>query len=368
MTSTDRPAGGRPRLFVHVGIHKTGTTSLQGYLARHRDALAKAGLFVPKTGTLPQPGAGHHLLPWTLTGRHADQWAGVDPDGLWRTLAHELAASGCDHAIVSSEDLSHLTDEQVGIVAERLAPFDPVAVVVLRRPGDVLEGSFRTSVVIGGRDDFATYSAGYAPDYPGMLRRFAGPSPTGDLRIASYDDPVLSGTSSGPAGAAVPALGAAARRRGVAPERGHPGRPGRAGPPAAPGRRARARDRRMAAAHDRGPHRPPPRRRPALPGRGARRRTGRGVRPPTRPDRGRSGAGAPCPGPAAAPGAAPPAHPVRPGRRDPGVPAPDAPAGSPPPPLPRHLSPDHGPGGQAGAGHIDRPTAGREHRVVRRAE
>ena len=53
------------RLFVHVGTHKTGTTSIQVFLRGHAAALRRQGLYVPTTGTI-DPQSGHHNLAWEL--------------------------------------------------------------------------------------------------------------------------------------------------------------------------------------------------------------------------------------------------------------------------------------------------------------
>ena len=61
--------------YVHVGPHKTGTTSIQWFLQENRAELLKLGYFVPESDT--KRGA-HHALAERLAGldvgRIANPW------------------------------------------------------------------------------------------------------------------------------------------------------------------------------------------------------------------------------------------------------------------------------------------------------
>ena len=57
----------RPRLVLHVGQHKTGTTSIQDFLLSHRTALSALGLWYPRAGLV---GAQHAQLPVAYLGSH----------------------------------------------------------------------------------------------------------------------------------------------------------------------------------------------------------------------------------------------------------------------------------------------------------
>jgi len=53
-------------LFVHIGTHKTGTTSIQNFLRNHATSLNECGVFVPKSGTLDE-NSGHHNIAWEMS-------------------------------------------------------------------------------------------------------------------------------------------------------------------------------------------------------------------------------------------------------------------------------------------------------------
>ncbi len=114
--------------YLHVGTHKTGTTSIQAFLAMNETAFAKAGVLVPRTGRmihawlkylwffwrivpwLPlswrvrRPWGNHHNIAWELIG---------DPHfshrrGTFAELLHELRKSQHPRAVLSSEDFGFL--------------------------------------------------------------------------------------------------------------------------------------------------------------------------------------------------------------------------------------------------------------------
>ena len=91
-----------PTLFIHTGLHKTGTTSLQKAFFDNRRVLARQGLLYPDTGLSPNPGNwGHHELALALRQQESGE-------ALWQALRAEADASGLDRVLVSSETLSHL--------------------------------------------------------------------------------------------------------------------------------------------------------------------------------------------------------------------------------------------------------------------
>lgn len=90
-------------LFLHVGTHKTGTTSLQTILANNEGKLALHGVYLPKTGRgfeLP----GHHNLAWELN----DDERFDSSAGNIQTFRDELSHVSESSVILSSEDFEYL--------------------------------------------------------------------------------------------------------------------------------------------------------------------------------------------------------------------------------------------------------------------
>jgi hypothetical protein len=94
------------RLYVHIGTHKTGTTSIQAFLRHHSRSLARSGIFVPETG-VPHGEWGHHNIAWGLLGDPRFSCSG----GTLDDLIAELNGSSAPAGVISSEDLEYLVDK-----------------------------------------------------------------------------------------------------------------------------------------------------------------------------------------------------------------------------------------------------------------
>lgn len=85
---------------IHMGLHKTASTSLQRMLCLNRDVLLKANIYFPETGT-EDFRFGHHTLSAELNGTARQH------KPLYRSLLAELKEQGLpDKILLSSEDFS----------------------------------------------------------------------------------------------------------------------------------------------------------------------------------------------------------------------------------------------------------------------
>ena len=82
-----------PRLHIHAGLPKTGTTAIQAGLAANRGRLEQAGLHLADTGFDPR--GNHHALFWAL--------GGPDPRRRRRAVAALLREAARGDLLVSSE-------------------------------------------------------------------------------------------------------------------------------------------------------------------------------------------------------------------------------------------------------------------------
>jgi len=88
-------------LYIHMGLPKTGTTSIQRYLAQFDSQLEKDGLLYPRAGRFDD---GHHsLFP---LGAQAER-------KLFANLRKELIASPAERAVISSENAFYSNEENV---------------------------------------------------------------------------------------------------------------------------------------------------------------------------------------------------------------------------------------------------------------
>jgi hypothetical protein len=171
------PMQGR-RLWLHLGLPKTGSSFIQTVLHIHRDALLSQGYLYPQTGIFH---GAHKLLavPFLSDERKAlaDVTPNLDsnPDELFFLLAEEVRQSGATNVVLSSEyfaeaeDLSGLKQSlgRVGL---------PVTIIVyLRRQDKWIESGYNQAVKAGLEARKLVLGSQYSErhDFESLLDRWA---------------------------------------------------------------------------------------------------------------------------------------------------------------------------------------------------
>jgi hypothetical protein len=117
--------------YVHAGTHKTGTTSIQRFLAHNGGILRGAGMHVPVTGRIPNHD-GHHNIAWEL--RRSPRF---DPaHGTFDLLLAEIETIGKPVACISSEEFGFLYADRTALrrLTDGLSSigYEPQVIVFLR--------------------------------------------------------------------------------------------------------------------------------------------------------------------------------------------------------------------------------------------
>jgi hypothetical protein len=138
--------------YLHIGTHKTGTSTIQHALALQSDRVAEAGFIFPHTGRLTSDSGQHELAQQTNS---PEQSARVE------SLLAEIAAVP-HHVILSSEEFSHMLwvnpsglqhlIDRLSTVVERV-----VVVLYLRRQADYIESNYPQRLRSRFCLDFSTY-------------------------------------------------------------------------------------------------------------------------------------------------------------------------------------------------------------------
>jgi hypothetical protein len=128
--------------FVHIGTHKTGTTSLQAMLGKNETLFRNAGVFIPKAGRIEQNSAAHHNVAWEL-GRDKR----FDPRlGTFETLLQEAAAVDAPNICLTSEDFELLHGDSAALQGLRdgllSIGYTPAIVLYLRPQVEYLESLY----------------------------------------------------------------------------------------------------------------------------------------------------------------------------------------------------------------------------------
>ena len=126
------PAASKPDLVLHAGTHKTGSTAIQTFLARHRNRLQAAGLLYP---TLAGDPLSHTALQKEVGVAHSS--GGKHSPGLTEILAelHEqIQASHATRVVLSSEHFFAMPREWIATLLSVMAPlFSAVSLVIYLR-------------------------------------------------------------------------------------------------------------------------------------------------------------------------------------------------------------------------------------------
>lgn len=143
-------------MYVHIGMHKTGTTSIQVFLYEIRQALKTHGIVYPETACPPEAVFGQHMIAWAFMTnpdyvpqfvKETMEATGGVERGLGKDMKDEIAASGMKRIILSSEELDCLTTEEIERFAACFSEYRLKPVVFLRNTADFLEACFKTNVV-----------------------------------------------------------------------------------------------------------------------------------------------------------------------------------------------------------------------------
>ena len=144
----------RPKLLLHIGMFKTGTTTLQNLMEKQRDLLRRQGVCYPRTDRPP-----HEHLPKhnSLLNALVKDDAGFRKEK--KLLLDEFAASGCHTLVLSEEGLATpivLRPLVQRRIARLGADFDIEALCMLRREDTWLESLWTQRCREGSTDRHIT--------------------------------------------------------------------------------------------------------------------------------------------------------------------------------------------------------------------
>ena len=174
------------RVFVHIGLPKTGTTYLQGVLWDNRDLVRRDGVLLP--------GVGHREHLWAaldLQERRNLRRRNPRATGAWARVRDELAeASGT--GLITHEFFCGASREQAERLVAELAPAEVHVVVTARHAAGMLAAGWQEMVKNGGtaRLDEIAHKKGAGSEFSwrtwdlhGVLKRWGGVVPPERVHI-----------------------------------------------------------------------------------------------------------------------------------------------------------------------------------------
>lgn len=123
----------RKTIYIHIGPHKTGTTTIQNGLKNNEAILRARGVLVPKAG---KKIAAHHNLAWELLGNKAFDRS----DGTWEDLLNEIEGSeDINKVILTSEAFSAFGMDEIEAIKKHLNAYQIKIIIYLRRQDQALQ-------------------------------------------------------------------------------------------------------------------------------------------------------------------------------------------------------------------------------------
>lgn len=178
-------------LIIHAGRHKTGTTSIQRFLAlNYSKLLSEHNLLYPVTGR-DRYYEYHHQLFEQLVTSHK----GMDAN-LTELLNLEIDAKSPDRVIVSSEILSRtsVTENKLEKIKKAFSDFTVIIVIYLRRQDSYLRSEYAERVKRGLLFSPDTiYDLDVELDYYKFIEKFSRVFGRECIRVRVFEDAVKIG-------------------------------------------------------------------------------------------------------------------------------------------------------------------------------
>jgi hypothetical protein len=135
-----------PRIYLHVGAMKTGTTYLQHLMDMHRGSLAEAGYCFPGESWSDQHRAAREILDFDMTDpRRAEECTGA-----WSRLTSEMLTHQGKASVLSMEFLSYADRERAANVVDSFPGAEVHVVLTVRDAAAALPAQWQTACQ-GGR-------------------------------------------------------------------------------------------------------------------------------------------------------------------------------------------------------------------------
>lgn len=129
-------------IYIHIGTHKTGTTSLQYFLGTNKAAMEEQGILVPDSGKPDMKrGSGNHRLAWALLKRN-----GVDNFDDWISLKEEMLQAPDAKTVISAEGFCLLEEHGIRNLRRLLEGEEVYIIIYFRKYMDYLKSVYSTQI------------------------------------------------------------------------------------------------------------------------------------------------------------------------------------------------------------------------------
>jgi len=182
----------KPELILHVGIHKTGTTSIQHFFHRNFDVLLQNGVLYPKS--LRKLGTGvthfaHHDLAWHF-GFSGNKTRLAKTDSIAKRLNGEFLRTNARKIFISSEALEYFSSiSSLENFRDEFIDFDVKILIYIRRQDKLLQSVFKQRVKTGMTVGFNKFYKKANFNFDEKISEWETVFGIENIKIKIFDDP-----------------------------------------------------------------------------------------------------------------------------------------------------------------------------------
>lgn len=175
-------------LYIHIGRHKTGTTSIQRFFFENFESLNDKGFYYPRSGQRPGAQGAHHYFAESLTRQAVDSgfFSKDENVNMRNALIDEIGSNITEKNVVLSSEVFQGCDPK--LLGEILKPLNPIYIVYIREQVGALISAYAEEIQITGMTTpFEEYINMRNPRYDTFLDEWAAAAGDNNLIVRIYD-------------------------------------------------------------------------------------------------------------------------------------------------------------------------------------
>jgi len=174
------------KIYLHIGTHKTGTTSIQHFAEDNMDLLAEHGICWPRTRELKNTSRQHSLLWRMLQAGEGNRVA----DFVARAIAG-AQEQGAHSILFSGEGFCHASEAEAAAFMKLFAGHDVQVIVYFRNVFDYARSALTQNLKYVSRrprPEIIHRAIQRSLDYTAIIELWQKMVPEGGIEVRSFDD------------------------------------------------------------------------------------------------------------------------------------------------------------------------------------
>lgn len=182
-------------IYLHIGVHKTGTTTIQNHFDASYDNLISRGMLYPKQIRLLRNDKltrAHNGLATAFGFGNNPSKLKLKPGQFQNVLIEEANNSGCNKIFISSEAFCTQTGiSKIESFKNEFNEFEIKVILFVRRQDQFLESVYQEIVKNGGKVDPDNFFTRRLPAYKELISQYAECFGKQNMFVVNFNDAVL---------------------------------------------------------------------------------------------------------------------------------------------------------------------------------